>query len=531
MTTSLAGFPRRCRRAVAVVGTALALAALPSLGTGADLEPRVTGPADARAARGPAPDTGPAPAAAPGAALAEPGGPAAAEPVSDLVTAVRLSLLRSGEIGAARARREGLRADLGSARAAWYPEVQAFALGGIDATNLRQPFALGAGTYSTVKRGEGGASLRWTLFDFGARDARVASAAATLDGGAASLRGEILRVTFETIAGYFELLRQRELYEAAKYTLAQHQRFQERVRRSLLEKTVPLSVAALADTRVAQKIAQIQQREVDLRTAEAGFEKMTGRPAGDLEEPALADLSVMSYDAVLAEALAKSPALAAARRQVEAAQEGTRAARADQFGAVSLDLDGSAGHNVGGYSGAQSDLSAKISYRVAVFDGDLRASRRMSAAARTSEAGAKLVATQRQVEEAVAKAWAVHTTAGQARRASEDEIRAQVALLALYEQELDLGQRRLDQLLDVIDAVANARGRVASTRYAEMLAVYAVGRELGVLLSMLDLDATGIDLERAIELDASGLERWWQSLQSGAATAPPRPLPVAGTRR
>jgi outer membrane protein TolC len=448
------------------------------------------------------------------------------EPISDLTSAVRSALLRSGDVGGVRAHRESLRADATGARAAYYPEVQAFGLGGVDATQVKVPFSLATGAYTTLPRAETGLSAHWTLFDFNGREARIGAADAAVDSSVASLRGAILHTAFDTTAAYFEVLRQRELYGAAVFALEQHKRFQERVRRSLIEKAAPLSVAALADTRVAQKVAQLAQREVDLRTTEAGFERMVGQAAGDLVEPQHLGIKFASLDAVLAEALASSPAMAAARKDVEAAVETTKAARADQFGSIGLDLDGAIGKNVGGYDGAGSNLSAKVSYRIAIFDGDLRASRRMSAAAKTSEAGAKLVATERSVEEAIAKSWVIHHKADAARQAAEDELKAQVALLALYEQELDLGTRPLYQLLDVIDAVANARGRVATTRYAEQLAVFAVGREIGALLDMLDLVDTGIDLERTVDLDAKGLERWWEGLRNvSAANSPAGPWP------
>lgn len=246
--------------------------------------------------------------------------------------AVNLALCRNPQTRAAWATARESAAALGSADSAWLPSL------GLTAGESRNygPHADATGDIVRIGQNEGDAtaSLTWTLYDFGGRTARIASARSLLDASAATATSVAQQLVRTVVQAYYGVVAGNALLDAARRT--------EEVTAQSLEIARSLQtggVGTLADvlqTETAHGQAVLARIQADAAaksargtlavtlglTAEEGFTL-----APEAVPTQVPELSARLAD-LMAEAARQRPDLKAAQAQRDAAEANITVARA-----------------------------------------------------------------------------------------------------------------------------------------------------------------------------------------------------------
>lgn len=272
-------------------------------------------------------------------------------------------------------------ANLGSRRSALYPEVDL----GASLSRQSTGSAVNPGSSSTTFTPS--VALSYLLFDFGGRAATIEEARQTLISADFAHNQTIQNVVLAAEQSYFLVLDAKALRDAQAATLKERQ-----TELSTAEARHDAGLATIADvlqarTAVSQALLTYETFEGNLRTAEGTLATTMGVPPtarfdlGELPTTVATDTITQAVDALIAQAAADRPALAAARADAERARAHIEEVRSAYL--PSLSLNSAAGRTFYGApsgAGGANTFSAGVGLRFPLFTGwrneyDVRAAR------------------------------------------------------------------------------------------------------------------------------------------------------------
>ena len=331
---------------------------------------------------------------------------------------------------------------------------------------------------------QAGATLSYTLFDGGARGARIRRARAEAEAADAGLGGAEQDLAIRVSGAYLEIVLQRQVLEAHDRRIAALEAERERVRR-FLDAGRGAEVDLLrADAASAEAQAARIRQATALRVAERDLERFMGEPSGAisparLSTPELTDTGLPGRERLLALAEEASPEIHAARRRLAAAEAALSVARGARW--PELQVLGNFTERGGAGGDYEDEWSAGLRLSYPVYTGGAvgRRIERGQAARAGAEAEARLAALR--AAEAVDRALAaVHES--RARSVSLAAAVAGFAEVARVEKlRLDTGAgTQTDYLRAEADLLA-ARADLAAARQAAVGARLQLARATGEL--------------------------------------------------
>lgn len=401
--------------------------------------------------------------------------PVAAEDVLTLDQAIRIAVEQNLTLSAADARLDAAAAEVDVARAGRLPRVRAEAsvqrtdnptlvfsnkLGqrvfdeadfAVDSLNQPDPYT----------NWQGRLTVEQPLWTGGRLAHGVAAAEAGLgaaEAGREGTRQQVVHASVEAWTGAVVARQRVKLAEASLTTAEANLRIVSDLREAGL---VVASDPLQAEVRVAEVREMLALAEADAASAEAGLRMILGGWGGDLRLPEtlpeLADEAVGSVDALRTEAESARPALQAANKARDAADELSRLERATRWPEVGL--HGFAEANDEDFFGtAGTNYAVAVGLKLDLFDPS-RKGRVARAEARRSEAEAQAAALRQQVRLDVTRAYhqlgAVRQRLVQSRRAVE----LADASLAIVRDRYQNGLAVITELLDSETTLTAARLR------------------------------------------------------------------------
>jgi TolC family type I secretion outer membrane protein len=268
------------------------------------------------------------------AGLTDPGGGDCPVPEGALTFAgaVDLALCRNPRTRSAWASAHAQAAALGSATSAWVPNVS---LSGAQQRAFGQHVDL-SGNFSSSAQNTGDATinLNWTLYDFGARSARIRSARSLLEAAAATVSSVAQQTVAQVVQSYYGVVAGDAQLGAAKITEEVTAHSLE-IARSLREGGVgTLADVLQAETAHEQAVLAALQASVSAASARGTLAVSLGLSADQgfvlAAEPIPAELPALTARIadLMAEAARQRPDLKAAEAQRDAAQANVAVARA-----------------------------------------------------------------------------------------------------------------------------------------------------------------------------------------------------------
>lgn len=404
--------------------------------------------------------------------------------------AVARALETHPALGAIEASLDGAEAGVDEARAAWFPSVR---LSG-SATRFQEPMTVAPlhgfnpqqppDFDETLLVGE--ATAAYTLFDGGARGARIEASQA--DRGAAA--AEVERARAQLIGGvastYLRVLGNHEVLEAHRQRLAALESEESRVRALLEQGQAPELHLMRAQAALEAARAEAVGARSELETAELELARLLDVPPvmtarERLLPVALSPASgpVPPRQAALDRVHSSNPRVAAAERAAAAAEAGVSVARSAHW--PTLDAFGSYWERGGGETDFQGEWSAGLKVSVPVFTGGAVRSRvaRAEAGSRAArervrqaelEAAGEVDAALARVAEIAARVEALAAAVGR-----------QEAVVATERVSLEVGTGVQTDYLNAVADLLEARAGLARARHVHVMARVDLARVLGEL--------------------------------------------------
>lgn len=405
-----------------------------------------------------------------------------------LPDAVRRALDHDPVLGASMAAGDAANAGVREARARWFPVV---ALTG-SAMQYQEPMV------ATPIHGfdpdrippfdetlfQAGLTLQYTLFDGGARGARVRGARARSDAAVAAVDEAAQALVTRAVRGYLAVLSARQVLDAhhRRLTALDAELARVRLRRDA-GKAADVEVlrveAALATAR-AEQVHAVATLEV----AERELGRLVDLPPDRVRAPQLAPVEMTesalpSREELLDRAMAASPALERARREHAAAVAGRAVAGAARW--PSLDLVGAYVDRGGLDTEHQLEWNVGVQLSYPLFTGGAVSGAAARADAESRAAAQRVRAVEQQLAGDVDRALAAVEEAG-ARVASLETAAARFAEVVRIELlRLDAGSGTQTDYLSAEADLLAARAALAEARHGAIAARVDLAHVIGAL--------------------------------------------------
>jgi len=414
-----------------------------------------------------------------------------AQPAGDSLTlaqAVRLALASHPRALAARARSAAADAQVGEAAGRRFPQINLQAT----ATRYQEPwivaplhgFDLTSPPTFDQTLLQGTATLAYTLFDGGARGARVGGARAQAGAAEWDVAATEAALIAEVARRYLGVLTAAGVLAAHDEGWAALRAESTRVERLLAEgRAAPVQAlqvaAALAQAEAARVGAATRLEVATLDLARVIARGDSAPQPGSLRAVRLRDTTPLARVPLQAAARGGSPQVAAAREQAEGARRGRAAALAQWFPQVDL---------VGGYLGFASgagDYSAEWQFGVRLsyplFTGAARAAAVRRAGAELRAAEARVLDAETEVAGALDRALAADQEAGARVAAGIRATRHLGELTRIERLRLETGVGTETDFLRAEADFRRAQAELVEARHAAILARVEVARLTGAL--------------------------------------------------
>lgn len=409
-------------------------------------------------------------------------------PPLTLATAAEAALARSPLVEAADATTEGTAAALTEARASYFPSLS---LDGA-ATRFQEPmvvaplhgFDLLMPPQFDRTLLQGSVSLTWTLFDGGARRARVARAAALSTSASRAADAARGRLLSGLTRAFLQAHSSGELLDAASRQVAALSAETERSQRmrregraadvDVLRATAALS-RARADSASAAAQADAALREL-ARLMGTSPDSLAGRP---LVVPTSAPLDVPSRDRLLQRAISTNPELAQSRARAAAADAGRGEARSAWLPRLqAIGRYQEFGSGAGDYTG---EWQGGVQLSYPLFTGGRRVGAADRAGAEARAAEAQAAAAEQDVERELDSTLAALASSRARVSALSDAVRQSEEVVRIERLALSTGAGTQSDYLSAEAALYEARAALTDATAAQLGARVELARITGEL--------------------------------------------------
>ena len=373
---------------------------------------------------------------------------------------------------------------LGIARSDYFPQLAVLALGGDQRVIEPWPKALGApsGYFLTeLPVLESGVELKYNVYDFGRRGARVEASKARRLAAVAGFQRTNQEVAFGVVTAYFNLITAQERLEASRQIVKTAQTTQEAAEAQLANGRSTLPDVLNARAAAAQANYDLQASIGAVDTARVVLRETIGVEPSDailVEEPVRLPFPtevVESTAKLVNTAMQQRPDLRAVSEKIRAANAELKAAKSEYLPEIHLGASAAqqalwptvnvSGPNPLGHAN-QTVWSVDMTVRWTLFDGGLRRDEVLLAEAKRREAQEE----QREKEDVIGReVWAAYIQFRTAVRQHEAAKTLLASASTSYDASLDAYQYGVKNLVDLVTAenqLAQARLAVVQSRSA-----------------------------------------------------------------
>lgn len=398
-----------------------------------------------------------------------------------LVDVVDLALRNNPATRASWAQARAAAATFGSARGAYYPNIN----GSATASRIQSAATL---SRPAGKRTEyaPSISLNYLLLDFGGRSGSIDRARQSLFAANLEHNATLQNTVLQAEVAYFTYMATSALLSAERSAIAQAQ-----ASLTAAERRNKVGLATIAD--VLQARTALSQERLNLETIQGNLQAARGSLASALGLPANLPFELealptvmpvgaltQSVDSVINDALRNRPDLAAARAQAAAAAAQIRVARSAEFPALTLGSSAARTYSTPkAFDGPSYNISLGLA--IPLFNGFSRQYDVAAARAQADAASALADQTRQNVITQVFVSYYALQTA-EHRVATADE------LLASAQQSVQVAAGRyregVGSILDLLTAqtaLANAQAQQVQTRWQWYTSLAQLARDAGVL--------------------------------------------------
>ncbi len=398
-----------------------------------------------------------------------------------LVDVVDLALRNNPATRASWAQARAAASLLGSARGAYYPDIN----GSASVARIQSPPTLARPAGKRTEYGPS-ISLNYLLFDFGGRSGSIERARQSLFAANLDHNATLQNTVLQAQVAYFTYMATSALLAAERSAVAEA-----RANLTAAERRNTVGLATIAD--VLQARTALSQERLNLETTQGNLQAARGSLASALGLPANLPFELdplpgeipvgkltQSVDSVINEALRNRPDLAAARAQASAASAQVRVAKSALF--PSLTLGSTAARTYTSpqtFSGPSYNIS--LGFAIPIFDGFSRQYDVSAARAQADAAAALADQTRQNVITQVFVSYYALQTAEQRVATADDLLASATQSVQVAAGRYREGVGSIIDLLTAQTALANARAQQVQSRWQWYTSLAQLARDAGVL--------------------------------------------------
>jgi len=410
------------------------------------------------------------------------GGALFAAPVQagSLTEAVQATVTNYPEIGEASANRRAIAQELEQANGLYYPSIDLAAGGGKEWTNSTSIDDI------WLTRKEGSISLSQTLMDGGARAAEVERQSSRIDGAAYRVRERAEAIGLDVVQAYLDVLRNLEVVSLATENVEVNKRTLKEISDRVDAGQSGVGDVQQTESRVSAAKATLTETLRQLDNSEIAYRRLVGESPINLTLPEFKD-SVLpdSLEDIIAIGMESNPDIRFAGADLKTSDAEIKAADANFYPTIALELDATALDNADGIKGWSDDFTAMVRLRYNLYRGGIDIGRKQEAVERGAESKQRKMRFERLTEEEIRQSWSILARSKARAAALGDQVVANGQVAATYRQEFEIGQRDLLDMLDADNELFNSRTSLATVEYAVLFAKYRLLATMGRLTSTL----------------------------------------------
>lgn len=401
-------------------------------------------------------------------------------PVADLNSALAEAYRTSPELEAARARVRAAAERIPQALAGFRPSL--FLRGSVESVTGSAETSFGTRSDLDNTASAAALAVQQNLYAGGGTTAAVRAAEAGFEAERLRLLDSTQNVLLSAVEAYVAVWRDRDVLRLSEANRERLRRHLQATRDRFQVGEVTRTDVAQAEARLEQARAEVERATAQLRTSEATFRRVIGRPPAErLGEPA----GPAELPTTLGEALARvddHPLVRAALMDLEAARAGRRQALAGLLPRVDLEANLAVADDPTTQLDWQRSASLRLGVSVPIWQGGAQHARVREAGQQVQAAQRAVDAARREVARRVRTAFEQLRATEAAIRAVEAQVRANRVALRGVEQEAAVGARTVLDVLDAEQELFRSQVDLVRARADRITAAYGLAAALGRLL-------------------------------------------------
>ncbi|MGE4246956.1 MAG: TolC family outer membrane protein [Parvibaculaceae bacterium] len=405
--------------------------------------------------------------------LSFPAGSPGAQAAENIAGALAASYRGNPVLQAERARQRATDEQVPQALSGWRPTVVTDADGGAEWSKTKP-----GGSSDTNPAGVT-ISLSQPIFNGFRTVSDTKRAEATVAAGRQNLLQIEQQVLLDAATAFMNVLRDREIVRLRERNVAV-------LREQLRASRVRFDVGEITKTDVEQSRARLSLSEADLAVARSNsqasaafFVRVIGHAPGNLTYPRLSPRAPKSVQSAIAMAERVNPQILAAAFNAEAARHNIDLVESQLYPQVSLEANYSLNREPSSSirRAEQGAIFGQIS--IPLYQGGLISSQVREAKQTASQLRITILASSRDVREAVVSSWYILNAAGQTITSFRAQVSANQLALEGVRQEAQVGTRTTLDVLDAEQELVNSQVSLVSAQRDQIVAGYQLIASVG----------------------------------------------------
>jgi adhesin transport system outer membrane protein len=290
-------------------------------------------------------------------------------------------------------------------------------------------------------------------------------------------------VALRATQAFFEVIKQRQLYQLALENVAAHEDILAKIRERNLSGVGRRSELQQTEGRLARAEASLIAQQNNLEDALTLLHQILGRyvDAEVLREPELPARPAQDLDQLIEQALSDHPAMRVASSNIKAAQAEHLRSLRSRYPNVDLRLAQEYGDNIGGRSGDTEETSLILNLSYNIYRGGRDSAEQQQSVSAVYEQKEFAARVRRQVINTLRLSWTADDLLVRQLKFLEAHAIKSGQTVESYKEEFFIGQRDLIDLLDAENEFNTARRQYAEANYDAFAARYRVYEGIGHL--------------------------------------------------
>jgi adhesin transport system outer membrane protein len=400
--------------------------------------------------------------------------------------------------------------DRAIAESGWRPSVDLGASSGVYNNDNNNPSYNNDDLSGNYDSSSVEVSVTQNLFNGYDTTYQIEQAAARIDAALYDVYDTADNIALRAIEAYFEVIKQRRLYQLAIENVQAHEKILAQIRDRIMSGVGRRSELQQTEGRLARAEASLIAQQNNLDDASTLMHQILGRyvDADLLRVPELPTRPAEDLDQLIEQALSDHPAMLVASSNIKAAQfEHLRSLRT-RYPNVDLRLATEYGDNIGGRSGDTEETRLVLNLSYNIYRGGRDSAEQQQSVSAVYEQKEFAARVRRQVINTLRLSWTADDLLARQLKFLEAHAIKSGQTVESFKEEFFIGQRDLLDLLDAENEFNTAKRQYAEANYDAFAARYRVYEGIGHLF-----ESTGVEVKlsdgnlRVARLDTAKVDK------------------------